>query len=168
MHTFGNGAIASALTSIPKPPVFTTDFLACDPFNPAISVFECVRYGNNGTYHYAHNPLERAQKVADFFSPVILGASCFSVSAQEPATGLQAQVSPNPFGQRLSVYLADISEVEAILSLTDISGRTVWSASRILNKGENILFEQNHLAAGFYTLQIRSKAGTGVWKVVKE
>ncbi len=168
MHSFGNGAIASALLSMPHPPPFTTDFLSCDPFQPALALFECVRYANNGSYHFAHNQPERAQKVADFFSPIIAGASCFSVAANEPGSILQALVSPNPFEQRLSVFLADAPEGEASILLTDVSGKTVWSASGVLHAGENILFEQNHLPAGFYALRVRSKVGVNVWKVVKE
>ncbi|MDO8366925.1 MAG: carboxylesterase family protein [Saprospiraceae bacterium] len=168
MHTFGNGAIASALQSMPDPPPFTTDFLACDPFIPGLALFECARYGNNGSYHYAHNPLDRMQKLADFFSPIVLGTSCFTVSAQEPKTDLQALVSPNPFVQQLSAFLDKATEGEASILLSDVSGKTVWSSNRTLNAGENILFEQNPLPAGFYALQIRSKAGVGVWKVVRE
>ncbi len=168
MHTFGNGAIAAALLDMPNPPPFTMDFLNCDPFVPALSLLECVRYGNNGSYHYAHNPLERAQKVADFFSPIILGAGCFTVSSNEPGRALQAVVSPNPFGQRLAVFLADAPVGEAFIALSDVSGKVVWSGSRTLIDGENVIMEQNHLPAGFYALQIRSKAGVGVWKVVRE
>ncbi len=168
MHTFGNGSIAAALQSMPEPPPFTTDFLTCDPFVPALALFECVRYGNNGSYHFAHNPPERAQKVADFFSPIILGADCFTVSVHEPDVALQALVSPNPFGQQLSVFLTDVPDGEASILLWDVSGKTVWSSSRTLNPGENLLFEENHLPSGFYALQIRSKAGVGVWKVVRE
>ena len=167
MHTFGNGSIAGALLAMPNPPPFTTDFLTCDPFIPALALFECVRYANNGSYHYAHNPPERAQKVADFFSPVISSTSCFTVSAFEPNVAWQALVSPNPFEQRLSVFLADAPDSEATLTLSDVSGKTIWYASRALVAGENILFEQNHLPAGFYALQIRSKAGVGVWKVIR-
>jgi hypothetical protein len=168
MHTFGNGAIAAALQAMPEPPPYTTDFLACDPFNPALALFECVRYANNGSYHYAHNPPERAQKLAAFLSPIISGTSCFSVSAKEPASVLQGLVSPNPFGQQLSVYLAEATEGKALISLSDISGKTVWSVTKELRAGENLLLEQNPLPAGFYALQIRSKAGVGVWKLVKE
>ena len=168
MHTFGNGAIASALQSIPNPPPFTTDFLACDPFNPALALLECVRYANNGSYHFAHNPPERAQKLADFLSLVISGTSCFTVSSKEPAATIPGMVSPNPFGQQLSVYLTEATTGEARISLTDISGKTVWSATRELRAGENLLLEQNQLPAGFYALQIRAKAGVGVWKLVKE
>lgn len=168
MHTFGNGSIAAALLSLPNPPPFTTDFLNCDPFIPALALFECIRYGDNGSYHYAHNQPERAQKVADFFSPMVSGAACFSVSAQEPKAGLEAMVAPNPFEQRLSVYLNESIEGEANVVLTDVSGKVLWSATKVLNAGENVLFEQNHLPAGFYGLQIRSRAGVGVWKVVKE
>ena len=168
MHSFGNGSIAAALQSIPNPPPFTTDFLNCNPFIPGLALSECIRYANNGSYHYAHNPPERAQKVADFFSPIIPAANCFSVSANEPKPGLQALVLPNPFEQRLAVYLNAAIEGEANMIISDVSGKTVWSASWVLNTGENVIFEQNHLPAGFYALQIRTKAGVGVWKLVRE
>ncbi|MFN0215656.1 MAG: hypothetical protein ACKVT2_15470 [Saprospiraceae bacterium] len=168
MHTFGNGSIAAALTVMPDPPPFTTDFLNCAPFNPALALFECIRYGDNGSYHYPHNPMERAQKVADFFSPVIAGMNCFSVDAHEPNTALQAFLTPNPFDQRLSVFLVDAPVSEAIILITDGTGKIMWSVTRMLMKGENILFEQNPLPAGFYVLQIRSKAAVGVWKIAKE
>ena len=64
--------------------------------------------------------------------------------------------------------MADAPESEAMLMLSDVSGKTIWSASRVLIEGENILFEQNHLPAGFYALQIRTKAGVGVWKVIRK
>jgi len=168
MNVFGNGAIASALQALPNPPTFTTDFLPCDPFAPALALFECVRYGNNGSYHYAHNPLERAQILANFLSPVVLGAHCFSVATHESKAVLDGLLSPNPFKQRLTVFLANAPEGETNISISDVSGKTVWSAHQMLNAGENILLEQNHLPAGFYALQIRSKEGSGVWKVVRE
>ena len=172
MHVFGNGAIASALQSMPDPPLFTTDFLTCDPFIPALSLFECVRYSNNNSYHYAHNPLERAQKVADFFSPVAVGKlgtpGCSTVQTAEISPVLTALVSPNPFGERLSVFVAENMTDEATITLTDISGKTVWTAFQTLNNGENILFEQNNLPTGFYALKIRAKAGSSVRKLVRE
>ena len=168
MHTFGNGSIAAALQTIPNPPVYTTDFLPCDPFNPALALFECLRYADNGSYHYPHNPLERAQKVADFFSPVIDAASCFSVSANEPGLALQAQVSPNPFVQQLSVYLAKGTDGEASIQLSDVSGKTVWLTQRTLQAGENVLFAQNHLPPGFYALQIRTQTAISTFKLLKE
>jgi hypothetical protein len=168
MHTFGNGSIAAALLDMPHPPPFTMDFLTCDAFNPGLALLECIRYAQNGSYHFSHNPLERAQKVADFFSPIIQGANCFSVSAQEPLASLQGLVSPNPFAQQLSVFLSEVSEGPASIRLSDVSGKTVWAGTQILKNGENILFEQNQLPAGFYALQIRTKAGVGVWKLVRE
>jgi hypothetical protein len=168
MNTFGNGSIAAALLAMPNPPPFTTDFLNCAAFNPALALFECIRYGDNGSYHFSHNQPERAQKVADFFSPVIAGASCYAVSTNEPSETLQALVAPNPFGQRLSVFLDHAPDDEARIAIRDVSGKTVWSATRKLSIGENILFEHNQLPPGFYALEIRSKAGVGVWKLVRK
>lgn len=170
--TYGNGSIAALFEASPNPPIFTTDFEQCPPFNPDIAFFECLRYGQNGSYHFIQNPPLRAQKMADFFCPIVtaaLGTTGCTVNSEEPAPSewSRAKVSPNPFGQMLSVFIAEALEGEASIALTDISGKTVWSAVRILNAGENVLFEQNHLPAGFYALQIRSKAGVGIWKVVR-
>lgn len=167
MHVFGNGAIASALESIPNPPNFTTEFVPCDPFVPALALFECIRYANNGSYHYPHNLLGSAQLIANFFSPVIQQGNCFSLGASEPGGVLQAQVSPNPFGQRLSVFMEE-NIGEAVVSLTDISGKTIWARTQTLVDGENVLLAQNQFPAGFYALHIRSKNGAGVWKIVRE
>lgn len=168
MHTFGSGSLAAALQSIPNPPKFTTDFLVCPPFNPGLALFECLRYADNGSYHYPHNPLERIQIVADFFSPILTSTNCFSVASNEPGNSLQAMVSPNPFGQHLSVFMAQASDGEAELVLSDVSGKILWTSTQHLQEGENILWAQNQLSPGFYALQIRTKTGVGVWKLVRE
>lgn len=167
MHIFGNGAIASALQSMPDPPPYALDFLNCDAFNPGLALLECLRYGDNGSYHYPHNPLERAQKVADFFSPLVVNANCFSVASNEAGSALKAHVLPNPFEQRLSVTLMEAPGREASLSLVDVSGKTIWSEKRSLNTGENVLFEQNSFPAGFYVLQIRSEKEVWERKVLR-
>lgn len=167
MHIYGSGAIAAAFQSSANPPLFTTEFFNCQAFIPELAVFECNRFANNGAYHYIIDRLARAQKIADFFSPVVSATSC-TVAAKEPNSALQAQVSPNPFGQRLSVFFTNPPEGEANIRLSDISGKTMWSTARILNAGENILFEQNRFPGGIYALHIRSQKGAGVWKVVRK
>lgn len=166
-HFYGNGAIAAAFQSGAQPPLFTTDFSDCQAFVPELALFECNRFANNGAYHYVIDRPARAQNIAGFFSPVVSAISC-TVAAQEPDEVLQARLSPNPFGQRLSVYLKNAPEGEAYISLTDLSGKILWSDVRMLQAGENILFEQNHFPKGMYVLHIHSKAGAGVWKVVRE
>lgn len=166
-QAFGSGSLAAVFGANPTPSPFTTDFDQCPAFNPALALFECIRYGDNGSYHYTINPVLRSQKVADYFSPFITEGACYTLGSQELGTPLQARVSPNPFEQRLSVFLDQAPDEEARIIISDVSGKTVWSASRKLSIGENILFEQNQLSPGFYALEIRSKGGVGVWKLVK-
>ncbi|MFN0177137.1 MAG: T9SS type A sorting domain-containing protein [Saprospiraceae bacterium] len=165
-QTFGSGSLAAVFGATSAP--FITDFDQCPAFNPALALFECIRYSDNGSYHYTNNPAPRSQKIADYFSLFVTEGSCHTLGSQESGTPLQAQVSPNPFSGRLSVFLENAPEGTSFISLSDVSGKTVWTASRALNAGENVLFEQNQLPAGFYALQIRSKAGVGVWKLVRE
>jgi len=168
LHTFGSGALAAVFQTNPNPTPFTIDFEDCPAFNPALALFECIRYSQNGAYHYTANPVPRSQKIADFFSPMVSTGNCFTVGSKEPGTVLQAQSSPNPFNQRLSVFLADAPKEEAMITLTDLSGRLIWTSTRVLQNGENVLLEQNQLPAGWYALQIRSNGGAGVWKVLKQ
>jgi len=167
-QTFGSGSLAAVFGANPTQAPFTTDFDQCPAFNPALALFECIRYADNGSYHFIINPVLRAQRIADYFSPFVVAGSCSTLSSSAPDMRLQAQVSPNPFGNRLSVYLEKAPEGEALISLSDVSGKTIWSVVKTLQAGENVLLEQNQLSPGFYALQIRSKSGVGVWKVVRE
>lgn len=168
MHTFGNGSIAAALLDMPNPPPFTMDFLTCNAFNPGLALLECIRYANNGSYHYSHSPLERAQKVADFFSPILSAEQCYKVATQAPLAGLDARISPNPFAEQVSVFLEEAPEGESVILLSDLNGKILWTATRTLQAGNNVLFSQNQWPSGMYTLQIRTKNGQGIWKLVRE
>jgi dienelactone hydrolase len=164
---YGNGAIAAFFDATPSPINYLTDFDQCPPFNPVLAPFECGRYADNGSYHFVQNVPLRCQKMADFFSPVVNGSSCFTVGAQEPLAQISARIVPNPFGERLSVWLENAPAGEALVSLTDVSGKTVWSANLVLQAGENVLFDQNRLPSGVYVLQIRSQTGLGAWAAVR-
>lgn len=166
MHTFGSGAISVAFAEAQMQ--YTTDFDQCPDFNPAIALFDCIRYGDNGSYHYTANPVLRLQKIADYFSPIITQNTCYSVSAQEPNTRLQVQISPNPFEDQLVITVDQALEGETDVLLLDISGRVVWHNRMPLHLGQNTLSGLQGLPAGVYALQLRAGTGAGVWKVVKK
>jgi len=167
-QTFGSGALAAVFGANPTPSPFTTDFDQCPAFNPNLALFECIRYADNGSYHFIANPVLRAQRVADYFSPFVVAGNCYTVGSEAPDLLLKARVSPNPFGERLSVYWETAPDSEARVTLSDLSGKTVWTGSAMLQHGENVLLAQNRLSAGLYVLQIRTSSGVGVWKVVRE
>lgn len=166
MHTFGSGAISVAFAGAQMQ--YTTDFDQCPAFNPNLALFECLRYGDNGSYHYTAGPLLRSQKIADYFSPFVTGSPCYSVSAEEPSISIQAQISPNPFEDQFRISLDQAPEGETMVWLVDISGKIVWSAGLELQTGENLLRGLEALPSGLYALHLRARTGAGVWKVVKK
>lgn len=166
MRTFGSGSLAAAFEVSNVP--YTTDFDVCPDFNPNLALFECIRYNDNGAYHYTANPVSRAQKVANYFSPLIIAGNCYTVDSKTPLHTLNAVVSPNPFQQNLSVWLEKSFEGMAQLEIRDVSGRMVWSNQRNLVAGENRLLTQNDLPAGLYVLQIRTSQALGVWKLLRQ
>lgn len=164
MYLFGSGAIANALEAIPNLPSLMKEFLPCPPFDPNWAVSECPRYANNGGYHRILDREKRAQNMATFFNPLV----CNTVSAREPNLSAKVRIQPNPFDQTLTAWVDAPLNDEAQLWLSDMSGRVVWSARQPLGMGQQVLFEQNELAAGVYLLYLRSPEGTGIWKVVRQ
>lgn len=166
-NMFGNGAIAAYLQSLPNPPLYTTDFLQCPAFDPNLALFECLRYSDNGSYHYPHNPPERAQKFADFFSPVVVAAlnSC-SLSASHEAISGALKVFPNVIADRFYVRIDGKTLSNSTLKVYDFSGKTVWRSNRDLTEGTNQIILDTPLAPGVYALEIRTEEGVRVFKVV--
>lgn len=167
-HTYGSGAIAAALQTIPRPPVLKTDFVNCDAFNPAIALFDCIRYNDNGSYHWVSDPVQRVKNIAEFFSPVVTAAPNCSTSAVGEASVLpEIKIQPNPFQDQLSLELPEALNAPALLTLSDLSGKPLWTDTRRLQGGNNTLFEENDLPPGFYFLEIRVGNLRNTWKVIK-
>ncbi len=173
-YIYGNGAIAAYWSGLPDPPVYLTDFEPCAPFNPDLALFECVRYGNNGSYHFTANQPLRAQKASDFFSPLITAQACTtvgmacSVATGSPQTLADLRVSPNPFHDRLSIFCEQGSGSPLTLQMLDATGRLMWQQIQVLQSGSNELFFPKKIPAGVYLLRLAGKEGTRTWKVVQE
>ncbi len=169
-HIYGNGAIAAYFDASPEPPCFTTDFVPCDAFNPDLALLDCVRFANNGSYHFTANVPLRAQHAADYFSPFLAappcspGATNCTVAVQEPVSGLHGlQPKPNPFAERLAL-LSDRPTTEPIvLELSDLTGRVVWRAVRVVQPGENELFHDPDFPPGMYVLRATGKDRSAAW-----
>ena len=148
---YGNGALADYFATLPNPPVYTTDFEYCDPFNPDIALLDCYRYGQNGSYHFAANKPLRAQKVADFFSPLLVAQPCLVPTNPSPqADGWS--VSPNPFHDQLSIFCAQSPAEPVVLQILDVTGRSIWQEMRYLKSGNNRLFFPEKMSPGMYLL----------------
>jgi len=162
-HTVGSGSLANYFATLPNPPLYTTDFLPCDPFNPALALFECIRYSQNGAYHFAHNPNQRAEKIAMFFEPVIEGIDCQSVSASNPENNISFEMWPNPFEETLN-----LSSDQAIteLCLYDAMGRMVLRLNAEARSGEHRWTGLPKLPSGVYVAVLHNQSGATGRKVV--
>jgi len=161
MHLYGNGAIADFIESLPKRPPLAKDFPYCKPFDPDITLLECIRMLDNGGYHRILDHKGSAQKIADFLCPTL-------VTAPNVRPGVGVSLWPNPFQQRLFLRIHAPDPGPATLWLTDLSGRAVWTAERYLQSGEQLLMEHHSLASGIYLLHIRTGGWTAVYKLIKQ
>lgn len=166
---FGNGAIASYLASLANPPLFQTDFLPCNNFDPNLALFECLRYNDNGSYHYTHNRPERADKIAAFFSPVItarLNSPPCLVAASAPLQFPGIRLAPNPFRDHPVLLCSRAPEEPVLARISDMQGRILWQAELQLVAGANVLPWPENTPAGQYLLQLTARAGVGSWRML--
>jgi hypothetical protein len=167
-HVYGSAAIGAYLASLANPPLYTTELVYCDPFNTDLGIIACLAFANNGGYHFVANRVGTAQKIADFFCPVVaakIGGAC--LIAVEEVSGLTGQIRvANPVAGKLSVFSTQDFEAPLVFGLYDLSGRMLWSDRRPVSAGQYLQFELPELAAGMYVLRVEGKAGVGVWKVI--
>lgn len=164
---FGNGAVAAYFATLPNAPVYTTDFDNCDAFNPAISLFDCVRYSQNGSYHFVNNQPLRAGLIANFFSPVVsaqLSSPGCLVAQQEPVDPWGIRIAPNPFAGQVKITCTAPPPDEVRVQICDVSGKTLWQQPMGLQLGINTLSPD--LPAGIYFLHLAGTAWEGTWKLI--
>ena len=170
-RVFGNGAIAAKVNALPAPPPMLTEFFNCNAFDSNLALFECIRFNDNGSYHWVINRAQRAEKIAGFFSPMVaarLGSPPCLVSAGEPDRAAGFRLSPNPFRETAPVFFCEKPPVGPVrLSLSDAQGRLVWQEMRVLGAGANVLPWGSDLSPGLYYLQISDERTGVVLKVVK-
>jgi hypothetical protein len=171
-QVFGNGALASAFSSLgANAPVYTTDFLTCDPFNPILAFFECLRFSNNGSYHYPHNPPERAQKVAAFFNPLLLKdrqACLISNSTSGLDDQSLFQVSPNPFTDQFLIS-SRVEGPEMIqCHLYNALGQCVWRQEYEMAGASLPIQVKATLPPGLYQLSIAANGKRFNCSIIKE
>lgn len=98
----GSNAIKQVFETMPDPPDFTTDFITCDPFNSDIAVLDCIRYGNNGSYHSSGDLVQRAINIAGFLAPLASDPTC-STTGVKPNDRTVTRVFPQPAMDRVQL-----------------------------------------------------------------
>lgn len=126
MH--GSGAIKTAFDAMTDPPTHTTDFEFCAPFDPNLSLIECPRYANNGSYHFTNDHALRAAHLATFLEPWASDPNaCVNTSVQGTSPILRPYFSPQPADQM--VFLSPSSPI-LLASFFDLRGRHIRTVRR--------------------------------------
>lgn len=97
----GSNAIKYVFQAMPDPPDLTTDFTTCDPFNSDIAVIDCIRYGNNGSYHAPGDLVQRAVNIAAFLEPLASDPSVCSATGIDRLEQSLTRVFPQPATDRV-------------------------------------------------------------------
>jgi pimeloyl-ACP methyl ester carboxylesterase len=167
---FGNGAIAAYLNALPNAPAFTTSFINCDAFFPGLALFECARFSQNGSYHFVHNRISEAQKIADFYNPIISNLQttpgCL-VNTDETSSVQPWQISPNP--ARDKIYLRHTNGLpgDGWIKMIDLSGKIMLQQSFTANNTEGVL-ETGALPKGLYFIWMQTGDKISAGKVMLE
>lgn len=148
----GSGAIADAFAGMNAPPSHHTDFQPCDAFNPALALFECSRYSDNGSYHYVLGRAERCQQLAAFWAPIAGGpGACLSsqLASEEHFPVFQAFPMPASGGVRFR-------NASGPATIIDGAGRTVLQVP-----DSAMPVDVSMLCPGAYVALISSRSGLG-------
>ena len=99
----GSLSIAESFAAMTAPPALSTDFVVCEPFDPAFALFECARYADDGSYHYTLDPPARAALLSSWWEPVSAGPAACSSMGLDRAGGLQHAPYPIPAASLLHI-----------------------------------------------------------------
>ncbi|MFN0014813.1 MAG: hypothetical protein ACKVU2_09725 [Saprospiraceae bacterium] len=168
---FGNGAIGIKAAALPAPPPLLAEYFFCNAFDPNFALFECIRFNDNGSYHWVINRALRAEKIAAFFSPIVapkLNSQPCLVDTGEPDWAKSVRLAPNPFlGAHTMLFCEKPLEELVQLRFTDAHGRLLWQDRRMLAVGPNSLPLDSDLPSGLYYLRVSDKRNSILLKAVK-
>ena len=157
-YLFGSGRIAGAFAGMSSPPTYTTDFEICAAFDPNWALFECQRYGNNGSYHYTANHALRGQNLATFWAPLASDpAACLGMGQPSEQTR-EFLLWPNPADDVLQFSHPQWEAGPVLVEVLDASGRVVHSSATVVRNGSGQVHLPTGLAPGYYHL-LASRSG---------
>ncbi|MFN0276852.1 MAG: T9SS type A sorting domain-containing protein [Chitinophagales bacterium] len=165
-HMFGNGAIFDNLTATGSFELLS-DFEYCDPF--VIPLFDCIRYSDNGSYHYTSNVAQRAVNASEFLRPFIMtnenDAECkASTTFYSENTPVHFSIYPNPMQEDCILRSENYSMQNLHLSVLDISGSLVTAEFR----KENDFIHVTILSRpGIYFLKIQGEVEIQILQLIK-
>ncbi|MBK9060053.1 MAG: carboxylesterase family protein [Flavobacteriales bacterium] len=161
----GSNAIEATFEAMPDPPNFTTDFISCDPFNSDIAVIDCIRYGNNGSYHAPGNLVQRAANIAAFLEPLASGPSNCSVTGIAEQSPPETRVFPQPATDQVQVIDPRL-EGKVALRMIAMDGHMVAEKSIRDAHGSVEFTFGKEVPDGIYLLRFQADEGMGSVRVL--
>jgi hypothetical protein len=89
--------------------------------------------------------------------------------SEQTGTGSNALVYPNPFNAELFVEIEAKGSGNALLTVTDLSGKTVATQKQATHEGMNTisLSDTGSLKAGVYFLSVETNGNRSVYKIIR-
>jgi hypothetical protein len=95
--SFGSCALQNYFSGgTPKIKKLKTEIFNCDPI--VFPLTDCIRFAQNGSYHYTVNVVQRCDSMAKFLAPIASKntQNCKNLGIKNPVDVDEISVSPNP------------------------------------------------------------------------
>lgn len=159
--SYGSCALKTNFTSgTAKIKKLKTEIFTCDPI--VFPLTDCIRYANNGSYHWLVNTPVRCDSIARFISPIAVATTqnCKSAGIKNLNKNTSFSISPNPSNGIFFINGWDENDKPGI-EIKDVLGRQLnfeWVG--------NTQIELTQIESGFIFIKIKTEEGVFVKKVL--
>ena len=158
--SYGSCALKTNFTSgTPKIKKLKTEIFNCDPI--VFPLTDCIRFANNGSYHYLVNTAVRCDSIAKFIAPIALTTTknCATAGIKNLDKNGRITISPNPSNGTIFINGLD-GNYKPGIEITDVLGRQLdfeWIKDNQINLSK--------IESGFIFIKIKTDEGLSVKKV---
>lgn len=122
---------------------------------------DCIRFANNGSYHYLVNTAVRCDSIAKFIAPIALTTTknCATAGIKNLDKNGRITISPNPSNGTIFINGLD-GNYKPGIEITDVLGRQLdfeWIKDNQINLSK--------IESGFIFIKIKTDEGLSVKKV---
>lgn len=158
--SYGSCALKTNFTTgTPKIKKLKVEIFNCDPI--VFPLTDCIRYANNGSYHYLVNTAVRCDSIAKFIAPITLATTqnCKSAGVKNLNKNNSLSISPNPSNGIFSINGLNENDKPTI-EITDVLGRPL--VFECMDKNQ---IKLSQIESGLIFIRIKTEDGVSVKKV---
>jgi hypothetical protein len=161
--SYGSCALKTNFTTgTPKIKKLKTEIFNCDPI--VFPLTDCIRFANNGSYHYLINTAVRCDTIAKFIAPIAIATAknCATAGIKNLDKNSRITISPNPSNGTIFINGWDGNNKPDI-EITDVLGRQLdfeW-----MDKNQ---IKLSQIESGLIFIRIKTEEGNFVKKLVIE